>query len=126
MLEPGKQYQAPRYSKDVFVIADAKRISCNVHNLAEQVGELLQEGAASRMVGRTVFNPRSSRSHAIATLHINWRRAAKVTGAAADTPTPPSTPPDGQGGSARTHISRHAAETRLYLVDLAGSERAGQ
>eukprot|EP00438_Fugacium_kawagutii_P021809 Skav230859 [mRNA] locus=scaffold1335:61315:66791:- [translate_table: standard] len=51
------------------------------------------------MVGQTVFNPRSSRSHAVATIHICWNDAAKK----------------GQGN-----------ETRLYIVDLAGSERSGQ
>jgi hypothetical protein len=34
------------------------------------VSAWLHEGAASRMVGRTVFNPRSSRSHAVAKLHF--------------------------------------------------------
>lgn len=66
--------------------------------LTEQVSAWLHEGAASRMVGRTVFNPRSSRSHAVATIHICWNDIA------------------GKKGN----------ETRLYIVDLAGSERCGQ
>ena len=33
--------------------------------LALQISEWLLEGAAARIVGRTAFNPRSSRSHAV-------------------------------------------------------------
>ena len=35
-------------------------------SLAPQISEWLLEGAAARIVGRTAFNPRSSRSHAVA------------------------------------------------------------
>ncbi|CAJ1385904.1 unnamed protein product [Effrenium voratum] len=37
----------------------------------------LAEGAASRIVGRTAFNARSSRSHAVATIHICWNDPQK-------------------------------------------------
>jgi len=134
MLEPGNKYHAPRFSKDMYIVPNVKRVSCDISNLVEEVGKLLEEGAASRMVGTTVFNPRSSRSHAIATLHINWQTDANEAGSAAATPTPsrPTTPGEDQESSIRSRpftpmsICQHAAETRLYLVDLAGSERAGQ
>eukprot|EP00441_Pelagodinium_beii_P037550 CAMPEP_0197627366 /NCGR_PEP_ID=MMETSP1338-20131121/6003_1 /TAXON_ID=43686 ORGANISM="Pelagodinium beii, Strain RCC1491" /NCGR_SAMPLE_ID=MMETSP1338 /ASSEMBLY_ACC=CAM_ASM_000754 /LENGTH=574 /DNA_ID=CAMNT_0043198069 /DNA_START=101 /DNA_END=1823 /DNA_ORIENTATION=+ len=96
-LEPGDQYHAPKFSaEERVVVKGLTRRSCDLSCLEQQVGQWLSEGAASRMVGRTVFNPRSSRSHAVATLHIGWRDQ-----------NPPK-------------------EARLYLVDLAGSERAGQ
>lgn len=78
------------------------RIPCDLEELDSQVATLINEGAASRIVGRTVFNPQSSRSHAVATLHIHWSGRMRAGGA----------------GSHKT--------THLYLVDLAGSERAGQ
>lgn len=45
--------------------------------LEDQVSNWLEEGAACRSVGKTVFNERSSRSHAIATVHIRWEADAR-------------------------------------------------
>jgi len=72
-LEPGDQYHAPKFSaEERVVVKGLTRRSCDLSCLEQQVGRWLSEGASSRMVGRTVFNPRSSRSHAVATLHIGW------------------------------------------------------
>jgi hypothetical protein len=156
MLKAGDKTHAPTYSSDSYVVPNVKRVSCDIDDLVEQVGLLLQEGAASRMVGKTVFNPRSSRSHAIATLHINWQEHPAATPATSSTPAssrpasrlsmrsasesrlhaeediessrslPSEVAENGTASIPKQSISRHAAETRLYLVDLAGSERAGQ
>jgi len=102
VLEPGTKYHAAKMAPEEHVVAKGlSRRTCILRRMEAQLSEWLQEGAASRVVGQTVFNERSSRSHAIATLHICWQCSG----------------------------SRHAAqnlETRVYLVDLAGSERAGQ
>eukprot|EP00441_Pelagodinium_beii_P044135 CAMPEP_0197651688 /NCGR_PEP_ID=MMETSP1338-20131121/33668_1 /TAXON_ID=43686 ORGANISM="Pelagodinium beii, Strain RCC1491" /NCGR_SAMPLE_ID=MMETSP1338 /ASSEMBLY_ACC=CAM_ASM_000754 /LENGTH=596 /DNA_ID=CAMNT_0043226395 /DNA_START=50 /DNA_END=1840 /DNA_ORIENTATION=- len=74
--------------------------SCNLESIEQDVVHWINEGAASRVVGRTVFNPQSSRSHAVATLHIHW-------------------------GDCKAEEDT-TSTTRIYLVDLAGSERAGQ
>lgn len=73
--------------------------SCNLESIEQDVVHWINEGAASRVVGRTVFNPQSSRSHAVATLYIHW-------------------------GDCKEEDA--TSTTRIYLVDLAGSERAGQ
>mmetsp|Transcript_48179 Transcript_48179/g.111629 ORF Transcript_48179/g.111629 Transcript_48179/m.111629 type:complete len:603 (-) Transcript_48179:88-1896(-) len=99
VLAPGNKFHAARRADDEHVVVKGlTRRTCSLDRLVEQVSSWLDEGAASRVVGRTVFNPRSSRSHAVATLHICW--------------------PDDR--------TKHGAEARLYLVDLAGSERAGK
>eukprot|EP00435_Cladocopium_sp_Y103_P029813 s2616_g7.t1 len=99
-LAPGSAYKAPTLSaEERVVVKGLTRRRCEVDQLTQQVSAWLHEGAASRMVGRTVFNPRSSRSHAVATIHICWNDVAP-----------------GKKGS----------ETRVYIVDLAGSERCGQ
>jgi len=48
------------------------RFSCGVDQMDEKVHKWIREGAATRTVGKTVFNPHSSRSHAVATIYINW------------------------------------------------------
>jgi hypothetical protein len=135
MLEAGGKYNAPKFAAESYVVANVKRVSCDVEHLVDQVGNLLQEGAASRMVGKTVFNPRSSRSHAIATLHIDWKRAASPSNAPhlgdansseVDSEQPIEAEQSSLVATPHLQVSRHAEETRLYLVDLAGSERAGQ
>merc|ERR1711976_915013 len=62
------------------------------------------------MVGKTVFNPRSSRSHAVVMLHLCWSQQSSRTNRLT-------------GGRSMPSSTR---ETRIYLVDLAGSERAGK
>mmetsp|Transcript_96865 Transcript_96865/g.186045 ORF Transcript_96865/g.186045 Transcript_96865/m.186045 type:complete len:612 (+) Transcript_96865:100-1935(+) len=54
------------------VVKDLLRRRCEHDKIEEQVWQWMQEGAATRTVGKTVFNERSSRSHAVATLHIGW------------------------------------------------------
>jgi len=48
------------------------RQDCELDKLEDTIFSLLRAGAASRTVGQTVCNARSSRSHAVATLHITW------------------------------------------------------
>ena len=98
-IAPGSTYKAPTFAaEERVVVRGLTRRRCDLDKLTEQVNAWLHEGASSRMVGKTMFNPRSSRSHAVATIHICWN----------DRP--------GKKGN----------ETRLYIVDLAGSERSGQ
>lgn len=115
ILKPGNKYAAPTYSKEERVVPQGlTRRLCDLEVMREQVAAWLIEGAASRMMGRTVFNPRSSRSHAVATIHIRWhaRRGCDT--------------PDEANSEATPRTTCEEPETRLYLVDLAGSERAGQ
>lgn len=126
------------------------RHPCSLDSLEEQVVRWINEGAESRIVGRTVFNPQSSRSHAVATLHIHWEpRREAVQGSEGAGAQDERGRPCGRRGSpsgprsrsparspARSSASPRGANledsgamnstTRLYLVDLAGSERAGQ
>lgn len=110
ILSPGNKYSAPRYGSEERIVPQGlTRKRCDLSNLEEQIGKWLLEGACSRMVGRTVFNSRSSRSHAVATVHILWPQV------------------DAKRQSSASHKPPSSyKETRLYLVDLAGSERAGQ
>eukprot|EP00927_Polykrikos_kofoidii_P014275 TRINITY_DN16246_c0_g1_i2.p1 TRINITY_DN16246_c0_g1~~TRINITY_DN16246_c0_g1_i2.p1 ORF type:complete len:380 (+),score=68.58 TRINITY_DN16246_c0_g1_i2:284-1423(+) len=79
--------------------------------MEKQVQSWLREGAATRMAGKTVFNPRSSRSHAVVMLSICW-----------GAPSSTSRLRMNRGG---TMAGAPNNESRVYLVDLAGSERAG-
>lgn len=99
VLKPAGKYSPAELGAERVAVKGLTRRPCEPSQMEQQVGQWLQEGAASRIVGRTVCNERSSRSHAVATLHICW--------------------PNGDGAASNK-------ETRLYLVDLAGSERAGQ
>lgn len=83
------------------------RRRCTEGQLEDEVIAWVLEGTSARIAGRTAFNERSSRSHAIATLHICWE------------------PQLSNGEDARPTPSL-GKETRLYIVDLAGSERAGR
>lgn len=74
------------------------RKRCNLKRMQRQLSTWLHVGMTNRAAGKTVLNSSSSRSHAVATLHIRWQLVG----------------------------SEEERETRLYLVDLAGSERAGQ
>ncbi|CAE7945991.1 KIN14D [Symbiodinium sp. KB8] len=99
-LAPGSTYHAAKLGDEHVIVRGLTRRTCGVHDITEKISEWLLEGAAARIVGRTAFNPRSSRSHAVATIHVCWQ------------PDP--------GTSAK------GRETRLHIVDLAGSERSGQ
>ncbi|CAE7371321.1 KIN12C [Symbiodinium natans] len=100
-LAPGSAYYAAKRGDEHVVVRGLTRRRCNSDDLTAKIGEWLLEGATARIVGRTAFNPRSSRSHAVATIHVCWKKD----------PDKPA-----QGGR----------ETRLHIVDLAGSERSGQ
>jgi len=146
VLQPATKYTGALYSKEEIVVpvglTRRKVDSCRIE---EQVRSWLTEGAATRTIGKTVFNPRSSRSHAVATLHIIWRgeelpvqnehcgrneqsRASAPSARSVSASSMAFSPPARAGrqstGSMTPTMSTE--ETRLYLVDLAGSERAGQ
>lgn len=95
LLDGQKALPKQRSSEQHCVPMGLTRRRCAIDDMERQVCAWLREGAATRTVGKTVFNPRSSRSHAVVMLTVCW----------------------GQ--------SRKNRETRVYLVDLAGSERAG-
>lgn len=113
VLSPGTKYSPPKYANDERIVPQGLvRRSCKLENMSQQIASWLSEGAASRITGRTVFNAHSSRSHAVATLHILW------------TPRAACQHLDESGVASLE--SENTSEVRLYLVDLAGSERAGQ
>lgn len=51
------------------------RLCCDLDQMEEQVHKWICKGAATRTVGKTAFNPHSSRSHAVATIYINWSKS---------------------------------------------------
>lgn len=108
LLDSQKKLSKQRSSEKHVVPQGLTRRTCSADRMEEQVHNWLREGAATRTVGKTVFNPRSSRSHGVVLLHICWGF-------------------DGQGS--RLQPSREKSgtrgQTRIYIVDLAGSERAG-
>ncbi|CAE7225988.1 KIF13B [Symbiodinium natans] len=106
LLDGSRQLPRLRSSEKHVVPQGLTRRRCELNEMEQQVHSWLREGAATRMVGKTVFNPRSSRSHAVVMLHLCWSQ---------------------QTSSSRLrHLPGSTTrETRVYLVDLAGSERAG-
>lgn len=112
LLDGQKKLSRQRSSEKHVVPQGLTRRRCKADQMEEQVHGWLREGAATRTVGKTVFNPRSSRSHGVVMLHLCWG----AEGAS--------------GGGSRSRLRplrsvSQTSETRLYLVDLAGSERAG-
>mmetsp|Transcript_78522 Transcript_78522/g.136125 ORF Transcript_78522/g.136125 Transcript_78522/m.136125 type:complete len:455 (+) Transcript_78522:3-1367(+) len=101
LLAPAGQTQVAVFHPHTLFQTGLVRKRCNLSCLQRQLSAWLQEGMAIRASGKTVLNDSSSRSHAVATLHIRWQRAG-------------------------TEEEKYLHEKRLYLVDLAGSERAGQ
>lgn len=76
----GSKYHATEYSGPAQVVAKGlTRRTCDLNKLEEQVGDWVYEGASTRTVGATVFNAHSSRSHAVATMHIVWEEGAAET-----------------------------------------------
>jgi hypothetical protein len=76
----GDKYHATEYCGTAHVVAKGlSRRTCDIDRLEEQVGDWVHEGARTRTVGKTVFNEHSSRSHAIATLHIRWEESGAET-----------------------------------------------
>ncbi|CAJ1429999.1 unnamed protein product, partial [Effrenium voratum] len=107
LLDGSRQLPRLRSSEKHVVPQGLTRRRCELDQMEQQVHSWLREGAATRMVGKTVFNPRSSRSHAVVMLHLCWSQQTSA-------------------GSRLKHLpSSSTRETRVYLVDLAGSERAG-
>lgn len=106
LLDGSRQLPRLRSSEKHVVPQGLTRRRCELDQMELQVHNWLKEGAATRMVGKTVFNPRSSRSHAVVMLHICWSQEESY-------------------GSRLRHLPSCTRETRVYLVDLAGSERAG-
>jgi len=79
VLLPGDVTHSAKYSDDQVVVPQGlARRRCELIDMDKQVREWLLEGAASRMAGRTVFNANSSRSHAIATVHVCWEGSAET------------------------------------------------
>jgi hypothetical protein len=76
----GSKYHAAELSGPARVVAkDLSRRTCDLYKLEEQVGDWVHEGASTRTVGKTVFNAHSSRSHAVATMHIRWEEGGAET-----------------------------------------------
>jgi len=107
LLDASKKLSRQRSSEKHVVPQGLTRRCCELAQMEEQVHSWLREGAATRSVSKTVFNPRSSRSHGVVMLHICWGN-------------------DGAASRLRP-ASREtsSSQTRVYIVDLAGSERAG-
>ena len=77
-LAPGSTYKAAILAPEEHVVVRGlTRRRCEPGQLTQQVSSWLVEGAQSRIVNRTVFNPRSSRSHA-ATCHVSQKRPLEV------------------------------------------------
>lgn len=112
LLDGQKKLSRQRSSEKHVVPQGLTRRCCDVMQMEGQVHAWLREGAASRTVGKTVFNPRSSRSHGVVMLHISHNGKENN-----EPGVPLRTSQQGREAS--------AAETRIYIVDLAGSERAG-
>lgn len=111
LLDAGKRLPRQRSAEKHVVPQGLSRRRCELDNMEHQVHAWLRQGAATRTEGRTVVNPRSSRSHAVVMLHLRWGRAD-----------------GGQHTQSRLQPTGRAhdrGETRIYIVDLAGSERAG-
>lgn len=113
LLDSGKKLPRQRSAEKHVVPQGLTRRQCVLDNMESQVHSWLRQGAATRTVGRTVFNPRSSRSHGVVMLHLCWGSA------------------EGSNCNARSRVQLLAGrpssrgQTRIYIVDLAGSERAG-
>jgi hypothetical protein len=76
-------------------------------NTVEEMAASLEEGSLCRATGSTSMNARSSRSHAIFTIHVECRQ-------------PPSPSADGDEAALEGDGFLCA---KMHLVDLAGSER---
>eukprot|EP00929_Paragymnodinium_shiwhaense_P124196 TRINITY_DN9926_c0_g1_i1.p1 TRINITY_DN9926_c0_g1~~TRINITY_DN9926_c0_g1_i1.p1 ORF type:complete len:846 (+),score=180.96 TRINITY_DN9926_c0_g1_i1:142-2679(+) len=110
LLDGSRQLPRQRSSEKHCVPQGLTRRRCDLGDMESKLHGWLKEGASTRTVGKTVFNPRSSRSHAVVMLHICW---------GAETRTSTRLLPHGRPDVAAK------GETRVYIVDLAGSERAG-
>lgn len=76
----GSKYRAAEYTGTEHIVAKGlTRRTCDLERFEEQISGWLNEGASTRTVGKTVFNAHSSRSHAIATLHITWEEGGDET-----------------------------------------------
>lgn len=134
LLRPGGKFHGPVYSEEERIVPHGlTRRKCDLDRIQQQVGAWLHAGAASRTVARTAFNPRSSRSHAVATLHVTVPQGMQLgagsdpsTASAAASPALTFRPPPRLPGTEAADPPCSTSEFRIHLVDLAGSERAGQ
>lgn len=131
LLRDAGKFHGSVYSREERVVPQGlTRRKCNLECMEDQVLHLLQAGAASRTVGKTAFNPRSSRSHAVATLHITLPKSRKAAEAVETPPRPAQVfgfrPRPRVDSNPVPTVEAQPAKFRLHLVDLAGSERAGQ
>eukprot|EP00746_Dinoflagellata_sp_MGD_P038997 gnl/MRDRNA2_/MRDRNA2_193978_c0_seq1.p1 gnl/MRDRNA2_/MRDRNA2_193978_c0~~gnl/MRDRNA2_/MRDRNA2_193978_c0_seq1.p1 ORF type:complete len:405 (+),score=58.82 gnl/MRDRNA2_/MRDRNA2_193978_c0_seq1:131-1216(+) len=51
------------------------RLRCGLDQMEQQVRNWICQGAGTRSVGETAFNPQSSRSHAVAMIYVNWNES---------------------------------------------------
>eukprot|EP00931_Biecheleriopsis_adriatica_P105707 TRINITY_DN80247_c0_g1_i1.p1 TRINITY_DN80247_c0_g1~~TRINITY_DN80247_c0_g1_i1.p1 ORF type:complete len:761 (-),score=95.39 TRINITY_DN80247_c0_g1_i1:81-2363(-) len=111
ILKAGSKYCAAVYSDAERAVPQGlTRRRCRSCHVEKEVWGWLAEGFSARTAGQTVCNARSSRSHAVVTMHVVWhQKTQEADQEAASLPEPDA-----------------REETRLYLVDLAGSERAGK
>lgn len=72
LLQGGAMLPQIRESSDSVVPQGTTKLSCCLENMESTFSEWLRAGACARTIGETVFNPQSSRSHAVATIYINW------------------------------------------------------
>jgi kinesin family protein 4/21/27 len=95
--------------------------------------KLAADGGARRVTGETQMNARSSRSHAIMTLHIRQQRLVPPVHCGGGLEDGNGCAVDGSNGGGRSGIGDGGGEARklevsakINLVDLAGSERAAK
>merc|ERR550532_1982804 len=62
VLKPGSKYHAPVFAREASIVPQGlERRHCDLSRIEEQVSIWLREGAATRTIGQTAFNSRSSR-----------------------------------------------------------------
>lgn len=72
LLQGGEQLPQTRETANSVIPQGTTKNSCSLDDMETKFSEWLLSGARARTVGETVFNPQSSRSHAVATIYINW------------------------------------------------------
>jgi hypothetical protein len=72
LLDKQRQLQCMRQTAAATVPQGLTKLQCAVPAMEARICAWLKSGAGSRTVGETLFNPSSSRSHAVATVYLNW------------------------------------------------------